>query len=114
MCPRRNRRSLVLHVRTDLRPVDDADRLGVQEAHDRLDTAYTVLESFLAANTWAAGSDFSLADCSAAPALFYANKVHPIGTTHVRSQAYLTRLMTRPSFSRVLEEAEPYMAMFPG
>jgi glutathione S-transferase len=55
-----------------------------------------------------------MADCAAAPALFYADKVMPFGATHPSTTAYLGRLMQRPSFARVLEEAKPYFSMFPG
>jgi glutathione S-transferase len=60
------------------------------------------------------GDLFTLADCAAAPALFYANKVVPFGADHKNVAAYLRRLMSRPSFARVLKEAEPYFALFPG
>jgi glutathione S-transferase len=59
------------------------------------------------------GEAFSLADCAAAPALFYGNRVLPFGETHQNLAAYLDRLMTRPSFARVVKEAEPYFRMFP-
>ena len=97
-----------------LRAETDRDRKGVADAHARLDTAYTVAERFLRDTGWAVGDDFSLADCSAAPSLFYANKVHPLSPSLPRCRAYLERLQARPSFARVLREAEPYMAMFPG
>ena len=57
--------------------------------------------------------DFTLADCAAAPALFYANTVVPFAETHKNLAAYFDRLMTRPSFARVLEEAQPYFHLFP-
>jgi glutathione S-transferase len=63
--------------------------------------------------TWALGDDFTLADCAAAPALFYANTVVPFGQTEKNLSAYLDRLMARPSFARVIEEAEPYFKLFP-
>ncbi|HKO46663.1 MAG TPA: glutathione S-transferase family protein, partial [Polyangiaceae bacterium] len=97
-----------------LRPASERDPRGVAEAHARLDTAYALAERFLRATGWAVGNDFSLADCAAAPALFYANKVHPLGSALPHSRAYLERLEARPSFARVLREAEPFMSMFPG
>lgn len=97
-----------------LRPEGAADAYGVAEAHARLDTAYGVLESALGTAGWAAGAVFTLADCAAAPALFYADKVHPIGPANRRTRAYLERLSERPAFARVLREADPYFAMFPG
>jgi glutathione S-transferase len=59
------------------------------------------------------GEAFSLADCAAAPALFYANEVFPIGEGQPNVSAYCDRLKARPSYARVLKEAEPYFAMFP-
>jgi len=97
-----------------LRPENERDPHGVANAHARLDTAYLIAERFLRETGWAVGNDFSLADCSAAPALFYANKVHPLTSALPRSRAYLERLEARPSFARVLREAEPFMSMFPG
>ena len=59
------------------------------------------------------GEAFTLADCAAAPALFYGNMVVPFGDSHKNLAAYFERLKARPSFARVLKEAEPYFAMFP-
>ncbi len=98
-----------------IRPADVAkDPYGVAQARAQLAMAYDLLEAELAGRAWAAGDDFSLADCAAAPALFYANKLAPLGETHANVSAYLDRLLARPSFTRVLREAEPYFAMFPG
>jgi len=72
-----------------------------------------VVEQELDAKTWMLGDAFTLADCSAAPALFYANTVEPFGAMQGKLAAYLHRLMARPSFARVLEEAEPYFTLFP-
>jgi glutathione S-transferase len=97
-----------------IRPPDVAkDPYGVAQARKQLAMAYGLLETELAGRTWAAGEDFSLADCAAAPALFYADKVAPLGEHHPKVSAYLDRLLARPSFARVLREAEPYFAMFP-
>jgi glutathione S-transferase len=97
-----------------LRPETERDPRGVAQAHARLDSAYQIAESFLGESGWAVGDDFTLADCAAAPALFYANKVHPLSSASPRVRAYLERVMARPSFARVLCEAEPFMALFPG
>jgi len=97
-----------------LRPTDARDPAGVAQARATLDTAYALLDGVLATRTWAAGATFTLADCAAAPALYYADKVHPLGAAHPHLTAYLARLRGRPSFARVLAEAEPYFAMFPG
>ena len=96
-----------------LRPADARDPYGVAHARAQLAMAYDLLETELAGRTWAAGEAFSLADCAAAPALFYANKVAPLTQAHPVVSAYLDRLLERPSLARVLREAEPYFAMFP-
>jgi glutathione S-transferase len=97
-----------------IRPADVAkDPYAVAQARRQLAMAYDLLETELAGRTWAAGEDFSLADCAAAPALFYANKLAPLDENHPNVSAYLDRLLARPSFVRVLQEAEPYFAMFP-
>lgn len=99
-------------VGDQLRPADSRDPHGVAEARRQLAEAYDVLEREMNGKHWAAGEDFTLADCSAAPALFYANTVEPFGDNKDLA-AYLDRLMVRPAFTRVLAEAEPYFAMFP-
>lgn len=96
-----------------IRPADARDPHGVAHARAQLAMAYDLLEGQLAGRAWAAGEAFSLADCAAAPALFYADKVAPLGVAHPVVSAYLDRLLARPSFARVLQEAEPYFAMFP-
>jgi glutathione S-transferase len=101
------------HVGDKLRPESKRDPFGVEQAHQQLDRAYTLLESTLAGRIWAAGDAFSMADCAASPALYYANLVHPLGSGHPNISAYLKRLEARPSFARVLREAQPYFAMFP-
>jgi glutathione S-transferase len=102
------------HVGDKLRPAGERDPYGVAQAHAQLERAYGIFEQALATRVWAAGADFSIADCAAAPALYYANLVHPLTDAHPRVTAYLERLKARPSFARVLREAEPYFAMFPG
>jgi glutathione S-transferase len=102
------------HVLDKLRPEGSRDPYGVAQAHAQLDKGYRILEQVLAKRTWAAGDAFSLADCAAAPALYYANLVHPLTDAHTRVRTYLERLKARPSFARVLQEAEPYFKMFPG
>jgi glutathione S-transferase len=96
-----------------LRPQGQKDPHGVEEARARLGSCYGMIDKEVAASTWAMGEDFSLADCAAAPALFYANKVMPFRDTHKNLTAYFDRLTARPSFARVLKEAEPYFGMFP-
>jgi glutathione S-transferase len=96
-----------------LRPQGKNDPHGVEEARARLTTSYAMIDREMATRTWAIGEAFSLADCAAAPALFYANEVMPFGESHRNVAAYFGRLKARPSYARVLKEAEPYFAMFP-
>jgi glutathione S-transferase len=96
-----------------LRPATQKDPLGVAQARQKMETAYGVLEKDMAARTWAAGDVFTLADCAAAPALYYANLVAPFGESHKNIARYFERLMARPSFKRAVDEAEPYRKFFP-
>jgi glutathione S-transferase len=97
-----------------LRQHGEKDPKGVGEARETLRTAYAMLEGQLAGSGWAMGDAFTIADCAAAPALFYANKVEPFTDAHARLQAYLDRLLARPSVARTVAEAEPYFKYFPG
>jgi glutathione S-transferase len=97
-----------------LRPAGRNDLHGVEAAKGQLPIAYGMIEREMAKRTWATGEQFTMADCAAAPALFYADKVMPLGDTHRNAARYLDRLKERPSFARVLEEAQPYFKMFPG
>lgn len=83
------------------------------EARQALDTAYAWLEQRLSNRTWAAGAVFSMADCAAAPSLFYADWVHQIAAGFPRVRAYRTQLLSRPSFARAVDEGRPYRAYFP-
>jgi glutathione S-transferase len=100
-------------VTDKLRPEGKHDPFGVAEARAELETAYDVADAWAQASTWAAGESFTLADCAAAPALFYANKVAPF-EQRLHLVAYYARLCERPSVARVFAEARPYLAMFPG
>lgn len=94
--------------------VDHArDPQGVEEACALLRLSYHVLERQLDGRTWIAGDEFSLADCSAVPALFYAGMLEPFVGNFSALSAYYERLLLRPSVQRVLEEAKPYFPMFP-
>jgi glutathione S-transferase len=86
---------------------------GLAFAGKKLETAYAWLESQLAGRTWAAGPDFTLADCAAAPSLFYADWTHQISETYPVLRAYRTRLLARPSFARAVDEARQYRPLFP-
>ncbi len=96
-----------------LRPEQDRDPYGVTEAAAMLDKAYGWLDKALAGREWAAGADFSLADCAAAPSLFYADWAHPIGGRFSRVRDYRRKLLARPSFARAVDEARPYRPYFP-
>jgi glutathione S-transferase len=95
-----------------LRPADARDAYGIEEAKARITSCYGMIDKEMTSRMWAMGEAFSLADCAAAPALFYGNKVVPFGA-HANVAAYFGRLMARPSFARVVKEAEPYFKMFP-
>jgi len=86
---------------------------GMAHAQEKLDLAYAWLNQELAGRSWATGADFTLADCAAAPALFYADWTHPIPAGFANLRAYRARLLTRPSFARAVEEARPYRPLFP-
>ena len=96
-----------------LRPQGKQDPHGVEEARAQLRTSYAVIEQQMARGAFAMGDDFSLADCAAAPALFYGSMVVPFGDGQQNLVAYFQRLKSRPSFARVLKEAEPYFNMVP-
>jgi glutathione S-transferase len=96
-----------------LRTETERDAKGVADARRMLDVAYGWLEEKLAPQAWASGSTFSLADCSAAPALFYADWVHPVGDRFPGVLAYRRRLLARPSVARVVDEARPFRKLFP-
>lgn len=96
-----------------LRGPGERDPKGVVDAKTRLDASYEWLDGELKGRTWAAGEDFTLADCAAAPSLFYADWVHPISERFGTLRAYRARLLERPSFARAVEEARPYRSFFP-
>ncbi|HHQ4487815.1 TPA: glutathione S-transferase family protein [Aeromonas hydrophila] len=96
-----------------LRPVADRDRYGVAEARELLDQIYPWLDQRLEGRYWIAGADFTLADCAAAPSLFYADWAHEIPAGYGRLRAYRARLLNHPSIVRVVEEARPFRHYFP-
>jgi glutathione S-transferase len=100
-------------VGDSLRTADDRDSYGVAEARQLLDTAYRWLDSSIAGKEWATGDNFSLADCAAAPALFYADWAHAIGAEFTHVRAYRQRLLARPAVARAVDEARPYRPYFP-
>jgi glutathione S-transferase len=100
-------------VTDKLRPAGKNDAYSVEEAKKLLQTACGMIDQDMKAKTWIMGDSFTMADCAAAPALFYANMVMPFGDTYKNTAAYLGRLMERPSFARAIEEAQPYFAKVP-
>ena len=96
-----------------IRPPDRRDPTAAAEARAALATAYGLIERRMAGREWAAGDAFSIADCAAAPALFYAGIIEPFPPGHPHLAAYFERLVARRSVRRVLAEAEPYFHMFP-
>ena len=106
-----------LHVQTPMQQIV-ADRLrgthgDLTRERAALMTAYGMLERQLAGRTWVASPDFSLADCAACPALFYASTLLPFPADCRHLQAYFERLTRRPSFQRVIDEARPYFSLYP-
>ena len=96
-----------------LRPENVRDPRGVTDARARLDVAYGWLEKELKGREWAAGDTFTMADCAAAPSLFYADWAQPIGTQFPNLGTYRARLLKRPSFARAVDEARPFRPLFP-
>ena len=86
---------------------------GLAFAEQKLELAYAWLEERLAGTSWAAGADFTLADCAAAPSLFYADWTHRIREAFPVLRAYRARLLARPSFARAVEEARWFRPNFP-
>ena len=96
-----------------LRAPEARDPHGVAEARAMLDTAYAWLDERMADREWAAGDAFSLADCAAAPSLFYADWTHGIPARFGHLRAYRARLLARPSFARAVDEGRPFRSYFP-
>ncbi|WP_404710818.1 glutathione S-transferase family protein [Sphingomonas sp. MMS24-J13] len=99
-------------VGNQLRPEESRDPYGVDQARAMLDRAYAWLDHRLAGHEWATDA-FSLADCAAAPSLFYADWAHPIPDAFPTLKAYRARLLARPSIARAVDEARPYRTYFP-
>ena len=95
-----------------LRPEESRDPYGVKRARERLHVAYDWLEGQIG-DQWAAGEQFTLADCAAAPSLFYADWVEEIGPTRPRLAAYRARLLAHPIVARAVDEGRPYRPYFP-
>jgi glutathione S-transferase len=97
-----------------IRPAGQNDKFGVEHARGLLQTALAIIDKDMAKKTWAAGEAFTMADCAAAPTLFYYNRaVEPLAGSFDNAAAYLDRLVKRPSYARALEEAEPFLKYVP-
>ena len=96
-----------------LRPDGSQDRHGVAEAKATLRTAYKMIDAHMGRHSWAGGNEFTMVDCSAAPALFYGGIVVPFGEDLKQLSSYFERLLERPSFARTIREARPYFEFFP-
>ncbi len=105
--------AMQLAVNSALGRIPTPSDVGLRLAAERLERAYTWLEGHLAGKTWAVGDDFTLADCAAAPSLFYADWTHRICERFPLVRAYRARLLARPSFARAVEEARPFRRNFP-
>ncbi|KQU51080.1 glutathione S-transferase [Bosea sp. Leaf344] len=96
-----------------LRPPESRDSYGVEEARKMLDVSYAWLDERLKGRIWAVGNAFSLADCAAAPSLFYADWTYRIPARFQTLTAYRARLLARPSFARAVDEARRFRHYFP-
>ena len=97
-----------------LRPEGDRDAYSVARAREGLLSAYAFIDRHLAGRTWVAGDAFSMADCAAAPALFYAVTYVPLPPQHVLLAAYFERLMDHPAVALTIDQARPYFKFYPG
>ena len=96
-----------------LRPAGAGDAFGVEQAKTTIRTAYGMIDARMAGKKWATGGAYGLVDCAASPALFYASIAVPFEPAQRQLRDYFERLKTRPSYARVLHEAEPYFNLFP-
>lgn len=93
---------------------DEAKRReGLALATEKLELAYAWLDAQLGGRAWATGPEFTMADCAAAPALFYADWTHPISASYRVLRAYRARLLARPSFARAVDDARAFRPLFP-
>ncbi|MGJ7510957.1 glutathione S-transferase family protein [Variovorax sp. GT1P44] len=97
-----------------LRPEGDRDPINVTRAREGLSSAYAFIDRRLEGRTWVAGDAFSMADCAAAPALFYAVTYVPLLPEHAHLGDYFERLMAHPSVARTIEQARPWFKFYPG
>jgi glutathione S-transferase len=103
-----------VHTADLLRPGGQRDAWGVAQAREQLLSTYAFLDRHLAGRLWACGDTFSMADCAAAPALFYARAYVPLPPQHVHLAAYFERLVAHPAVARTIDQARPWLKYFPG
>ena len=97
-----------------LRPEEQRDAVGVAQAREKLATAYDYIDRQLVGSNWVCGDTFSMADCAAMPALFYALTYVPLSPQHTQLAAYFERLVSHASVARVLDQAKPWFKYYPG
>jgi glutathione S-transferase len=90
-----------------------AGKADPADALDEIVTAYHLIEKRMKGRQWISATAFSLADCSAGPGLWLADKIMPLGDGWPDVRAYLARLMERASFAELLAMAAPYEPLFP-
>lgn len=96
-----------------LRPEGERDAKAQADAVNQLGMAYDLIESRMGNHAWAAGDGFTMADCTAAPSLFYASTIRPFSTEHARLKGYFERLLARPSVAKAIEQAKPFFQYYP-
>lgn len=97
-----------------LRPEDQRDALSVAQARERLQSSYAMIERRLEGRSWVCGEAFTMADCAAAPALFYAVSYVPFAPEQGNLAAYFDRLMDHPAVARTIDQARPFFKFYPG
>lgn len=100
-------------IAQQLRPEAERDAHTLASVPDDLDAAYDLIEGKMGDGEWAVGNGFTMADCAAAPSLFYAAIVRPFSPGHTRLAAYFERLTARPSVRLTIAEARPYFKYYP-
>jgi glutathione S-transferase len=101
-------------VLDNIRAEGQHDPVGVEEAKRVIHGIYGVVETQLGEREFIAGDSFTMADCSAEPALWYGARNVPLEGKYPRIAAYRERLIARPSFARALKECEPLFHLYPG
>lgn len=92
------------------KPENERNAETIERAHIHAGVIYDFMDHRLADSTWLMGDGFTLADCAAAPPLFYAQQFFPF-TGRANIEAYWSRIEERPSWQAVFAEAEPLLEM---